>query len=310
MEKRCTQGPGVTDKWLETQIHEGVSADVANVAVQRGYLFDFPWRLNGKNKIDHSISGDVLMENDSVMSRIVRKGPIRKSTIVRALRLWDRGGQLHGEGRYSLTNQPSFSAEAHGRRCPEREAQCRHRFPLGVGTGNLDQKWGFKISSVLVGYWFIRVWSTLSVVSSQAVVCRPGSEHSATCGASTRRARSSRRALRVRTTRPEMSEKPRVSASKPPLLIVQSGPRIFRVVTRSLRYVSSGEPMGSSLHVTVPHMEDNEDHDDGPNIQEVIEKQPGDFAWWDNKEGRGSLQLCEASSPTCHRGATKVPTTS
>ena len=105
MGKRCTQGPGVTDKWLETQIHEGVCADGAKVALQRGYLFDYPWRLNGKNKIDRSISRDVLMENESVLSRVVRKGPIRKSTIVRALRLWDRGGQLHAEGRHSLANQ-------------------------------------------------------------------------------------------------------------------------------------------------------------------------------------------------------------
>ena len=105
MGKRYTQGPGVTDKLLETQIHEGVSADVAKVALQRGYLFDYPWRLNGKNKIDRSISRDVLLENESVLSRVVRKGPIRKSTIVRALRLWDRGGQLHAEGRHSLANQ-------------------------------------------------------------------------------------------------------------------------------------------------------------------------------------------------------------
>ena len=90
-------------------------------------------------------------------------------------------------------------------------------------------------------------------------------------------------------------EKPCASALKPPLLVVQSGPRIFRGVTRSLRYVSSEEPM--PFHVTVPHVEDNDDADDGPNIQEVIEKQPGDFAWWDNKVGRGSPQLCGASSP-------------
>ena len=98
-------GPGVTDKGLETQIHEGVSADVAKLALQRGYLFDYPWRLNGKNKIDRSISRYVFMENESVLSRVVRKGTIRKSTIVRALRLWDRGGQLHAEGRHSLANQ-------------------------------------------------------------------------------------------------------------------------------------------------------------------------------------------------------------
>ena len=51
------------------------------------------------------------------------------------------------------------------------------------------------------------------------------------------------------------------------------------------------------FHVTVPHVEDNDDDDDGSNIQEVIEKQPGDFARWDNKVGRGSIQLCGASSP-------------
>ena len=46
-----------------------------------------------------------FMENESVLSRVVRKGTFRKSTVVRALRLWDRGGQLHVEGRHSLANQ-------------------------------------------------------------------------------------------------------------------------------------------------------------------------------------------------------------
>ena len=50
------------------------------------------------------------------------------------------------------------------------------------------------------------------------------------------------------------------------------------------------------LHAKVQHVEDDDD-DDGPNIQEVIEKQPEDFAWWDKKVGRGGLQLCSASSP-------------
>ena len=48
--------------------------------------------------------------------------------------------------------QPSFSAEAQVEADQEREAQCRHRLPLGVGTGNPDQKVGVLGSRV---FWVV-----------------------------------------------------------------------------------------------------------------------------------------------------------
>ena len=126
--KRCTQGPGVTDKWLETQIHEGVSADVAKLALQRGYLFDYPWRLNGKNKIDRSMSSYVLMENESCFEPPCPEGSysqVHRRACSATVGPWWTAPRR----RAAQLGQPSFSAEAHVRRCPEREAQCRHRLP-------------------------------------------------------------------------------------------------------------------------------------------------------------------------------------
>ena len=217
---------------------------------------------------DRSFYRHVLMENESVLRRCPEGSCSQVDHSACSPTVEPRWTAPHRRA----VGQPSFSAEAHGRRCPEREAALE----LVIWTRKLVFQ---VLSSVLGGYWF-RVWSTLSIVSSQALVCRPGS--------------TTLRSIDAESTEFTSSSKGVASASKPPLLVVQSRPRIFRGVTRSLRYVSSEERM--PLHGKVPHVEDDDD-DDGPNIQEVIEQQPQDFAWWDKKVGRGSLQLCGANSP-------------